>query len=272
MKKTCLVILSHSSYSDIWDLTLKSYSQHLSSSSIDLFITSDNNLSPEVINNVVSNGFNILYYPDSISWSDSLRYIINNFLVGKFDSVIFSFDDLVIIEKIDNNKLVECIEKGEQADYIILNDGHKNIYASLSGVFKKSSFFDLSLNDSYLGSLVFSLWNVKYVHEIINLPEFDGLNPWQYEVIAYKTLVNNQKNRFIACKKPLINFSNLVIKGKILKTELTKIADYNNVFYEGSRERMNSFNEFKFIYYKRLFKLMRYILPHSIFKKIRKSY
>ncbi|HIC8925966.1 TPA: hypothetical protein ACW72V_003466, partial [Elizabethkingia anophelis] len=73
-------------------------------------------------------------------------------------------------------------------------------------------------------------------------------------------------------KKPLVNFSNVIVKGKILKGEMDRVKNKNTISYNGSRLYMNSKDEFKFNNYRRVFKLARYLLPHSIFEKLRKSY
>ena len=270
--KACLIILSHSSYSDIWEITLKSYKKYFNSIEVDLYITSDDNISPEIKQMVIEQGFSILYYPENISWSESLKKIINDDIIGNYNSVIFSFDDLVLLENVNTDRLNDCFKMMDKIDYLILNDGHHNLFTDISLIGSKASCFEIPRKDSYIGSLVFSLWKTNFIYEIINLPELENLNPWQYEVKISKILVKYSQKSFFALKKPLVNFSNVIVKGKILKGEMDRVKNKNTISYNGSRLYMNSKDEFKFNNYRRVFKLARYLLPHSIFEKLRKSY
>ncbi|BBQ06470.1 hypothetical protein [Elizabethkingia anophelis] len=270
--KACLIILSHSSYSDIWEITLKSYKKYFNSIEVDLYLTSDDNISPEIKQMVIEQGFSILYYPENISWSESLKKIINDDIIGNYNSVIFSFDDLVLLEKVNTDRLNDCFKMMDKIDYLILNDGHHNLFTDISLIGSKASCFEIPRKDSYIGSLVFSLWKTDFIYEIINLPELENLNPWQYEVKISKILVKYSQKSFFALKKPLVNFSNVIVKGKILKGEMDRVKNKNTISYNGSRLYMNSKDEFKFNNYRRVFKLARYLLPHSIFEKLRKSY
>ncbi|MEW7221866.1 hypothetical protein [Elizabethkingia anophelis] len=270
--KACLIILSHSSYSDIWEITLESYKKYFNSIEVDLYITSDDNISPEIKQMVIEQGFSILYYPENISWSESLKKIINDDIIGNYNSVIFSFDDLVLLEKVNTDRLNDCFKMMDKIDYLILNDGHHNLFTDISLIGSKASCFEIPRKDSYIGSLVFSLWKTDFIYEIINLPELENLNPWQYEVKISKILVKYSQKSFFALKKPLVNFSNVIVKGKILKGEMDRVKNKNTISYNGSRLYMNSKDEFKFNNYRRVFKLARYLLPHSIFEKLRKSY
>ncbi|MEZ7497316.1 hypothetical protein QO200_01020 [Flavobacterium sp. Arc3] len=273
MNENCFIILSHSSYCDVWELTLKSYKNHFKSENIDLYITSDDNISPEVKNRVVNLGFKILYYPEDISWSESLRYVFNNYISINYSAVVFSFDDLVLLNEVHIVKFQECLSNMTGMDYLVLNSGHRNLFTDISLMFKaKRPYFKISKNDSYVGSLVFSMWNTAFFSKIINLSELDNLNPWQYEVEISKILDKHEKNGFYSVKKPLIEFANVIVKGKILQQELNKVHKYNQKEYITNRLCMDFSEEMRFNIYRKFFMIMRYLLPHSIFKKLRKTY
>lgn len=273
MNKNCFIILSHSSYCDVWELTLKSYQEHFRSQNVDLYITSDDNISEEVKNRVVNLGFKILYYPKDLSWSESLRYVFNDNISQIYSAVVFSFDDLVLLKEVQMVKFQECLSNMTGMDYLVLNSGHRNLFTDISLMFSvKKTYFRISRNDSYVGSLVFSMWNTKFLSTIVNLSELDNLNPWQYEVAISKILDKHEKMGFYSVKKPLIEFANVIVKGKILQQELNKVLKYNQTEYITNRLCMDFSEEMRFNIYRKFFKMIRYLLPHSIFKKLRKTY
>lgn len=112
---------------------------------------------------VIEQGFSILYYPENISWSESLKKIINDDIIGNYNSVIFSFDDLVLLEKVNTDRLNDCFKMMDKIDYLILNDGHHNLFTDISLIGSKASCFEIPRKDSYIGSLVFVMENGLYL-------------------------------------------------------------------------------------------------------------
>lgn len=270
-KKGCVVILSHSSYQDIWEITLQSFKKYFPKD-VDTFITSDHHLTETTQNMVADLGMRILYYPNNISWSAAMRHVVNGSLKGQYDFVIFSFDDLALIEKVDETSFYHAMNAMDNMDYLILNKTHHNLFSAIRYGFSSSPYIPVSKNDSYVGSLVFSAWDTDFIHTLINQPIFDDINPWQYECLVSKMIHTHERKGFFMMKTPLVTYANMIIKGKIYSPELKKAEKSGNIFYTGNRGLMSASEEGNFTRYSTVFKMARYFLPHRVFRKFRKSY
>lgn len=269
--KPCIIILSHHSYCDIWEMTMASYQKYIDWE-IDRFITSDGPISSEIQQMVQRYGFKLLIYPDNVSWSSALKYIMEKNVEGHYDSVLFSFDDLVLTRKVDSAALEKCFKITDRCGYLAVDAGHRNLFSDLSSANTQSKYFKISKEDSYVGSLVFSIWNVNFFSKVINDPGLNELNPWQYEVAIPKVLEKYHNIGFFATKKAIIYFSNIIVKGRILQSELRRAEAALSMKYRGRRPYMPTGEKLKFEVYRRIFKSLRYLLPHSIFRRLRKSY
>lgn len=248
-------------------MTLESYSKNFPND-IDVYLSSDNISTKERSFFEKKFGVKILEYPENISWSASLRFIINNKPITNYRSIIFTFDDLVLTKKIARNKMHDAVKfiLNEGADYLVLNDRHRTIYSDVVNLFSKSSTFKLNSNDSYRGSLVFSVWKYTFLQEIINDKFFDDLNPWEYEQhINYK--LGNCKS--FSFNTGLFHFVNVIVKGKVLYSKKIKAEAKTNTKYQHNREYISGTQEIIFNAYSSIFKVLRYLLPPLIFKTIR---
>jgi|TARA_B110000879_G_C11073064_1_gene471514 hypothetical protein len=266
MKEVCLIILSHKSYQDIWDLTLTSYKKNFPKG-IDVFLTSDKVKDKDLENLEIKHNITHLSYDEKLSWSGALRYIFNEFIHNKYKHVIFTFDDLVLTSKVHENKISDTLSyMKNDVDYLILNDGHRTLYSDLINLFKKEFAFKLNSADTYRGSLVFSAWKTSFFYKIINKDTFSDLNPWEYE-----QKINNALglcNSF-SLHKGIFQFANVIIKGKVLKMKQRTAEVKLNYAYNHNRKVLRGFEEFRFNMYSFIFKFSRYFLSPIIFKNIR---
>lgn len=268
-KDLCLIVLSHHSYSDIWDLTLNSYKKFFSANA-DLFITSDYIKLDENLSNLLNKtNFNHLYYPKELSWSDSLSYIMKNYIKGKYKNVIFSFDDLVLLEEVDKLKIESLPDVlGSKMDYLVLNNKHRTIYTDFIYLFnRKKDYFKLTNKDTYRGSLVFSAWDVPFFYNLISSNELTNQNPWQYEQLI-NTVVNS--NRTFSVNRGLFKAANVIVKGSVLIEEKEKAEKRIEIKYTNNRPILKGLDEIKFNTYRKLFSIVRYLFPPSLFSRIRK--
>jgi hypothetical protein len=247
---------------------LSSYKKFFPNEGIDLFITSDSELEEGERGVLAKNKFKHLQYPNDISWSDSLRYIYNNNIHNKYTNIIFTFDDLVLTDDVNKREINNCINLMNSSDYIVMNNGHRNLFTDIRMLFSKNEKFKLSKDDTYRGSLVFSCWNDNYFQSIINKNEISNLNPWEYELKINMLL--NKSNRMFSLKKGVFKFSNVIVKGKILPSEMKKALSRVKVKYRGGREVLVGFEKYRFEIYRFIYIVIRYLVTPRLFSIIRK--
>ena len=263
--KSCVVILSHSSYSDIWDITLDSYNKFFNEDGFDFFISSDlaNHLH---IEKAFAKGFKFIHYDKNITWGKSLKQTMNFLIKNDYESVLFSFDDLVLLKPIKKPifPLIKFMEIN-QVNYLQLKNGYRSIL-SFDSLFFNNTFHKVSEDDSYKGSLVFSIFRKSLLKILVEIEDLEYYNPWDYERNIHNFL---KFEDFYCLPKSIIKFSNIIIKGKIDRVQLKFVENKNKVKYSGYRNLMSIketlFFQLKYI----LFYFTRNFLPKRLFTRLR---
>ena len=266
-KKLCLVVLSHSSYKDMWDLTLPSYNKFFKCP-IDLFITSDIDPTDDDKINLKNNNFKLLKYPSELSWSSALRYITNKNIFNNYNYVLFTFDDIVLTKNVSNSAIETCLKfmNENQLNSLTMNNSHRTIGSILRGYFNGKIAFNISKNDVYRGSLVFSCWDCSYFEKLINNPKFDNLSPWEYEN-NIKLFLRNE-NKIMAVYNAIFYYANILIRGVVLSSELEKAIKSlkgTNIKYSINRSKISGLRLLKYEIRKKTFALLRLLLPPKLF-------
>lgn len=252
--KYAVVVLSHSSYADVWDVLSESYQRYFDSNKFDFFIATDKT------ENLKSNGFfNYLFYDKNLRWGAALQQVVKQL---SYDKVIFSFDDLILTKKINEKSLIK--ELKESCQYSKLICSHVRIYERC---FKKGRNFELCKEDSYRGSLVFAAVNQEFLDFILAAP-ISEFSPWQYEREINGLLP--KEFRLKGVRYNIFLFSNLIIKGGINSVSNAYLKQVKCLEYQGYRKGM-SFSLLSMYYAKLIvFTLVKYILPYNTFKLLRK--
>ncbi len=253
-KKYAVVVLSHSSYSDLWPMLFQSYEQCFNCSLFDYYLATDNKL------NEVTGMFSPIKYPEKLSWGGGLKNIVDQL---DYEKVIFTFDDLILAAEVDCDGLVGYIENTKY-DYDKLICSHVRFYERF---FKCGENFELSSKDSYRGSLVFALVNKHFMRFLSSL-DIDELSPWGYERNINSIL--DSSVRLSGVRKNFFKFHNLVIKGKINPVEKKRLRKLEGWKYNGNRELMGSKDILN--YYMKLvaFTFIKYFIPYGFFNSLRK--
>lgn len=249
-----VVVLSHSSYSDLWNLLIQSYEINFCSNRFDFYLATDPSDVP------ISSFFRKILYPSGLSWGVSFKYILKEL---NYEYVIFTFDDLILYSKVNENLLISSIDN-EKSDYYKLTCSHIRFYERF---FKFGGVFNLKQEDSYRGSLVFACLNRKFI-EYLKKQNLEYMNPWTYERDISSLIPGSFKQ--IGSRKNLFHFRNLVIKGKI-NPVAKLLCGFSGLTYEGDRVSM-SIGSFGSFYFKLLaFTIIKYFLPYSLFNYIRRN-
>lgn len=272
MNKICFVILSHSSYTDIWPLLLKSYKNNIINAitDVDFFITSDSMLTEDDFFLLKNNGFSHLIYSKNISWSDALVEVVNKNELNYYAQILFSFDDLIIkdfsLVKF-KNALSEMVLNRDK--YLkIYNSSHVNLWAKILNLIKKQTLFEINKFDSYRGNLVFSCWDIKFMKKVLNNKGLNNLSPWQFEQkvnlfidnsIGYKCVYSN-----------VLEYENVIIKGKLHKQAFLKSKKSTQCDFVTKRDYMTRRETLIYTLKLYVFKSIRQIVPHRLFYFLRR--
>jgi hypothetical protein len=259
-KNFAIVVLSHSTYVDLWPILFDSYKPILNKyPEIDFVITSDLESPPlekYFIKNLVH-----FQYPESISWMSALKYVLKNHIENTYQRVLFSFDDLIIYKI--NYKAFDLMLKDTSFNYCKLVR-NANIFPYLATTFKKKS---VSNNIEYIGSLVFPVIDTTFFLNILNeMP--DDLTPWKYEIVCSSYF--NKEQKIFLTNGNLILFKNLVIKTRINTIDRFILKYKYNLNYTGQRISLNIKNLIIYYLKKISFNLAIIFLPNSFFSYIRK--
>ena len=271
MNKICFVILSHSSYSDVWELLLKSYKDKVLSglADVDFFITSDSTLNEYENSLLQDNGFRHLIYTKNIPWSNALMQVVRKNELSNYSHIFFSFDDLIVINfsvvKFKNATSEMFLNSDKYLK--IYNSSHVNLWAKMFNLFEKHKLFEIRKHDSYRGNLVFACWDVHYLRKVLNNQGLNNLSPWQFEqrvnsfiddAIGYKCVFSN-----------VLEYENVIIKGKVDKLALLKSNKSNKCDFVTNREFMTRRESVIHSVKLRVFQSARQILPHRLFASLR---
>jgi tetrahydromethanopterin S-methyltransferase subunit B len=256
--KYAVIVLSHSSYSDLWPVLIESYSNFFHSDKFDYFITSDSLESFEPGNDCQ---FKFLAYKPDVSWSDALIEVLNKV---DYEKVIFSFDDLILTDEVDVKELISKLESNH-SNYLKLIASHVRFYDRF---FRREDVFEVSDGDTYKGSLVFTALDREMIKEIISNPEVKGLSPWMFERSISSLLPKEMT--YSALRHNLFKFRNLVIKGAIDYLAFLKVRNDSKLDLVLNRPFMGW--RLGIQYYSKwlVFTVIKYFMPSALFGLLRK--
>ncbi len=252
--KYAIVVLSHSTYSDLWPILIESYSRFFEDDRFDRYICTDGS------EDLVGSSFQPIIYSKNITWGTALKCILREL---DYERVIITFDDLILNKKVNVEALIKYIENS-QSDYSKLICSHVRFYERAL-MFGKD--FNLSKQDSYRGSLVFASINRKFCKFLINA-EIGEYSPWKYEREINKKIPSEMILKGI--RKNIFCFKNLVIKSKVDPLVYLYLKS-KGLSYNGGRSFMSLLDFI--VYYTKLpiFTFIKYLIPYKLFSLFRKG-
>jgi hypothetical protein len=261
----CVVILSHSSYCDIWEMMMLSYNKYFSEKdSFDFFI-STNKVSNKLKELANENNFKLITYQENLTWGASLKQTISYLLNNNYVYSLFSFDDLILTYPVKSSVLNLTYQMQEyNIHYLQIKNGYRSWFSNSKLL--NNGLHKVDSDDSYKGSLVFSILDEVLLRFIYEIEELEDYNPWQYEINIHKFLANFE---FYCLPKSIVTFSNTIIKGKFDPIQLWFSEKRNQTKYSDKREKMNIYFFLKFLIKVLFFRFGKNILPKSLFNKIR---
>lgn len=240
-----LVVISCDNYSDLWEGFDKSISKFWTECPFDIFLITN-------YQSYHSKKITSLQVGEDKSWSQGLKNALN-VIKDKYKYSIITLEDLYIIDNVDNDLLLQTLDKAlsEEVKYLRL---HRNKYNKSK---TKDLYEPLKSNVLYRFNCTYSLWDNNFLHSLLK----DEENAWQFEYNSPKRV--EDENKIYMVKEPIFKYSNTVIKGKWVPTEVELI---NRLFpdYNINREVMTTDEFNKILRDEKRYKIALNYLPNSL--------
>ena len=265
-KKSSIVILSCYKYRSLWSFCIKSWYRELGdlASMFDIYIASDLPFNRKEF--TLEYDFDILQYPEKISWLESTVYVINIIKDYGYEYVLTTFDDLFVMD-INKKLLSNIIYNNKSYDYIKIIDSHANLIQR----FNSFRLYEVKKTIPYLGSMVMTLWSVDFLSKLLIESDLGPLNAWQFEKAIPD--VFSTEGQVMFSNKNIVKYKNIVLKGKVdnlslyefsLKKDNTSLEIYK--YFTG----LNWIENLLIYLYYLIFFFLKLILPSKLFKSLSK--
>jgi hypothetical protein len=248
-KKVAFLVLSCDKYSDLWDPYAYLFNKYWTDCPFDKYFASNNIPFDKY-------GFQPVLIGEDTTWSQGLIRVLNK-LKEKYDYVLITLEDLFLIQNIETKKFSNTVK------IFMENNGN---YMRLYNIKRATKPFNSCLsiikkNSPYYQTCVYSLWNIKILEAILDVNE----NAWEFEKKGAKRCY--PYDGFFCSNENYFKFSNTVVKGKWVRSELKRIK---SIYPEIAIDRaVNDFTDelrakIKGILFSAFFKL----IPHKLQNKI----
>lgn len=186
---------------------------------------------------------------DDVTWSANLKKAL---LVLKqdYDHVLATFDDLFLVDKVDNDALAGVIESFQQ---------NKGQFLQLIKWHNKPRRVDQWIGELGKGSLyrpncVYSLWNIDVLLDLLN----DEETAWEFERKGAQR--SDRFGGFFAVHDSVFNFRNVVIRGKIPRKDARRF----NLKASEKIGIMTTWDQVRFFVRLWSFKLFLFLTPRKL--------
>lgn len=196
-QNTAFLIISCDAYSSLWPTHFSCLDEHWSDCPYPKFLLS-NYLDSE------RQDLTTIKVGEDKTWSANLKKALL-ILQKDYDHVLATFDDLFLVEMVDNMALERAIESfhRNQGQFLQLIKWHNKP--------KRVDQFigELGKGSLYRPNCVYSLWNIEVLLELLN----DEESAWEFERKGARR--SDRFGGFFAVHESIFNFRNVVIRGKI---------------------------------------------------------
>lgn len=204
-EKTALVVISCDNYSDLWAGYEKSINKFWPDCLFDIYLITN-------YKEFESNRLKTIQVGEDFSWSRGLKEALK-VIKEKYKYSIITLEDLFLIDYVDNNYLISTLKKALDQDVKYLRL-HRNKY-------KKSKTTELyepiKNNVLYRLNCTYSLWNNAFLFSLLKEEE----SAWQFEYNVPERV--KEEDKIFMVKEPIFKYSNTVIKGKWVPSEVNTI-------------------------------------------------
>lgn len=241
--RTALLVISCDAYSDLWSIFIRQFEKNWPDCPFDKYI-STNFLSAN------SASFTDIPVGDDISWSDGL-YKALDAIKDKYEFVLVALEDLVLIEKVDNqkfNKIIKGFHKidGNYIKFIRKPRPVKMIDNEYFGIIPPKSL--------YRPTCVYALWRIETLISLLRTTE----NAWEFE--RYGSIRSDEIDGFYAVRRDFFRVANTIVKGKFVPKQKRKLLEEGNTILS-ERKTLSPFRAIVLSMNTLIFNLFTTIIP-----------
>jgi len=121
MNSFCILLYSHSDYSDVWDLTFGQLYKHINLDNISIIFCVD-----QLNNYKIDDRIKVVYYDNNLIYTDR---ILTNIINLNYDYILFLHEDWVITDNFSNEYIIKLINFMNKNDILHIRS-YKNYGAS----------------------------------------------------------------------------------------------------------------------------------------------
>jgi hypothetical protein len=248
IKNIAFVVLSCDAYCDLWDLYIKSFEENWADCPFDCYFISNNK-------SIINDTFEFICVGEESDWSSTVINIVEK-IQSRYSYVMLTFEDLPLIGKVHTELLCliisEFIElKGNYLKFVSKPYPNKRV---------NKHFGEIYPGSLYRTTCVYAIWDVSLLSKLLS----KGENPWQFE--RYASVRSDKYPSFYGVYNNVFKFVNIIIKGKLVRSELKK-SKYSYLV-TGNRTRFSIFEEYIFKIKSLIFKVFVIAIPWNMRRAI----
>lgn len=256
MKKIAYTVLSCDNYADVWEpygLLMKKFWPDCP---FDKYFATN-----EVAYS--NHGFESILLGPDISWGHGLKTLVTKLIEMEYEYAFIAFDDFLLIDKVNNEKLISIINNflsinGNSLRMIPYNSPKKRRY--------NNYFAEVYNGVPYRMTLGFNLWNLNTLNLLINENE----SAWEFEKNG--VIRSFEYDGFYCTYKSQFKYINLIMKRKLVKDAyitLKNILPNTNIRREIWDARLERLKGYPLYFFLRFFPAK---LQNKIYFEVNKSY
>jgi hypothetical protein len=221
--RTCILIGSCDSYSDLWPALSISYIKHWPDCPFPRFLLTNYKDAPT--------GFSTLAVGSDLSWSANLVCALQRL---ETDFILLTVDDLILTKTVRTDSVLAAIRWASVNGVTALQMvSHEHLWRGTlrAGVMPA---LRLPLGATYRASSVFTLWNREHLLKVLDPVE----NIWQFEYQGSVRLLSDS-SVFLTTRSHFI-YLNAVVKGKLTRSAL-RYFKKNSYHLSSTRQVMTKY-------------------------------
>lgn len=249
VNKVAVVVLSCDNYSDLWPIFIEQFENNWPDCPFDKYI-STNFLSAK------SDSFKDIKIGKDNSWSDGVFKTLNA-LKEKYEYALITLEDLMLIEKVNNEQFNYIA-----SEFLKIDGNYLKFIRSPKPTNKFNSLFgEIKPGSLYRPTCVYALWKIQTLIDLLRVEE----NAWEFE--RFGAVRSDKYNGFYVVYQDFFKMLNTVVKGKWVPKERGVIKDLGHDIND-SRETLSKVEEIQLKLKTYLFKLFANIIPWQYRRKI----
>jgi len=253
IKNISLVVLSCDNYSDLWSIFIEQFEKSWPDCPYDKYISTN-------FISAGSNTFQDIKIGKDYSWSDGVIKTLNK-IKNQYEYVLITLEDLILIEKVDNEKFQAIVK-----EFMNLDGNYLKFIRKPRPTNKFNNYFgEIKPGSLYRPTCVYAIWKIETLLELLNKNE----NAWEFE--RFGAVRSDKYDGFYVVYKDFFKFSNTVVKGKWVPKEKKKFEKLNYKF-DKKRKTLTKTLAMKLTIRILLFNLFTRFFPWRYRRRILRNY